>query len=246
MKCIVAITLLLSFIPLPGRCEAPITIYYVERIPYMYQAGDGHYGGLVLAPVELAFKKANIPYVIEKLPAKRHLIYLKENRPNICAVGWYKNPEREKFAKYSKAIYQNKSRIAIARNDNDAIVSGKTLEAVFENPDLTLLVKDGYSYGAYIDDKIAKYRPNTHKTTEENLHMIKLIHAGRYDYFFLSEEEADALIPRTGLYRSDFKYIHFEDIPVGLKRYILFSKQVDDKIVERINNAIDQIVKIDP
>ena len=68
--------------------------------------------------------------------------------------------------------------------------------------------------------------------------MINMILARRADYFFISEEEADALIPKAGLNKADFKYIRFLNMPTRLKRYILFSRQVEDELVEKLNAAI--------
>jgi len=225
-----------------GYCAEPITIGYVNRIPYFYMDQGGKFTGVMAKPVTAAFKKAGIPYKLRELPAKRILIYLKNRRPNFCSMGWYKNPEREKFATYSLPVYRNKSRIAVTRHDNDLIISNKTLAEVFKIPGIKLLKKDGYSYGKFIDQQIAMHEPETIITTMENDQMLKLVFCSKSIYFFLSEEEADALIPMAGYNPSDFKYIHFSDVPVGLIRYVLFSKQVDPAIVEKINLAIKEIV----
>lgn len=226
-----------------ANCAEPITIGYIDRIPYQYISKDGLLKGVVAEPVIAAFKKTGIPYQLKQLPAKRILVYLKENRPQFCSIGWYKNPEREKFAIFSIPVYQNKSRIAIARHDNHLIPSNKTLAEILKIPGINLLTKDGYSYGKFIDDQIARHNPKTITTSMENDQMLMMVIRGNNNYFFMSEEEADALIPITGHNRSDFKYIHFSDIPVGLKRYILYSKQVDKSIVDKIDQALKQIVR---
>jgi uncharacterized protein (TIGR02285 family) len=244
MKIFPVIFLILFLFPQNSFSGTPITIYYVDRVPYHYMDDNGKVVGIVATPAIKAFQKAGVPYVLKELPAKRILVYLKENRPNICGIGWYKNPEREKFAKYSLPVSQNKSRIAVTRKSNTLIPSGKTLETVFKMPKITLLIKDGYSYGNYIDEKIRLFKPNIYKTTQENDQMLEMIFRGSNNYFFLSEEEADALIEQSKYQKEDFKYIRFSDIPVGLKRYILFSKQVDDQIINRINKAISQDVHL--
>lgn len=226
-------------------CNDVITIYYLNRIPYFYKTEAGEHKGLVMEPVIRVFKKAGIPYNLKELPVKRILSNLKENQPNICSIGWYKNPEREKFVQYSLPVYQNKSRIAITKHDNTLIPSGKTLDEVFKISGITLLINDGYSYGKFIDEKITAFKPKTYVCTIKNDQMLKAVFIGTNKYFFLSEEEADALIPGAGYQRSDFKYIHFSNVPTGLKRHIIFSKQVDDKIISRINKAIqeDQLIQ---
>jgi len=219
----------------------PLTVYYLERVPYFYTFEDG-VRGLVVDRVKLVFEKAEIPIKWKLLPAKRHMKFLKANKEKFCTIGWYKNDKRMKFAKYSEYIYQNKTRIALAKADNDKIRSGLTLDDVFLNTQLSLIVKDGYSYGSFIDKKIAKYNPVRQKVTVENISMIRMIHKGRADYFFTSEEEADILIPETGFKRDDFQYVKFSNMPAGLKRYILYSKKVENDIILKVDEAIRKYI----
>lgn len=218
-----------------------ITIHYHERPPYYV---TGHFGvyGICADPAKLVFNKAGIPFHWQKTPAKRQLDIIKSNRAKECLLGWFKNKEREKFAKYSLCIYQDKPAIALARFDNQKIVSGRFIEAYFSNPNLTLLRKDGYSYGRFVDKKIAEFNPEQKITIAENVGMLKMIHAGRADYFFIGEDEAEVLIASSGLPKTDFKYVRFSDMPEGNKRYILFSKKVEDEVVHKINTAIKKYI----
>lgn len=228
----------------PSHCrswdEEPLTIYYLERVPYYSTQDDGTARGLIADRVRLVFEKANIPIRWESLPAKRHMLYLHNNRGKFGTIGWYKTEDRLKYAKYSEPIYQNKTRIALARKDNKKMVSGLLLGEVLANPHLTLLLKSGYSYGTYIDDAIAQFKPNRKEVTTDSVGMIKLIHGRRYDYFFTSEEEVEALIPTAGYLMEEFQFIHFSDAPPGLKRYILYSTNVDDALIHAVDAAIKQ------
>ena len=214
-----------------------ITLHYNERPPYYMTGSLGVYG-LCVDPVKLAFNRAKIPFRWEKTPAKRQLDIVKSNRSKDCLIGWFKNSEREKFAKYSHFIYQDKPTIALARMDNDNIISNGTLDGTLLNSDLVFLRKNGYSYGPLIDTKITRLTPRQEMTNAENIGMLKMIHSKRVDYFFISEEEATALIATSGLLKTDFKFIRFTDIPKGNKRYLLFSKQVADEVIEKINSAL--------
>lgn len=107
------------------------------------------------------------------------------------------------------------------------------------DPGLILVLKDGYSYGSFLDEKIAEYCPNCLKVTVENLSMLEMIYKKRVDYFFIAPEEADGLISSSGLAKEEFKYIHFSDMPMGEKRYILCSQQVEDEVIEKLKVAID-------
>lgn len=217
--------------------EDIITIHYHERPPY-YMTGPLGVYGLCADPAKLAFKHANIKFQWAKTPARRQMDILKHNNSTDCLLGWFKNPEREKFAKFTHPIYQDKPTIALARADNNKLQSNKSLEEIFRNPDLILLRKNGYSYGEFIDTKIAKLNPRQVMTNAENIGMLKMIHSRRADYFFISEEEAIELTASSGLLQADFTFIRFANIPQGNKRYLLFSQRVEDPVIEKINTAL--------
>jgi polar amino acid transport system substrate-binding protein len=217
--------------------EQIITIHYHERPPYYVTGPLGVYG-LCVDPVKKAFLAADIPVKWVKTPAVRQLDILQYDGKNNCIIGWFKNPAREKYAVYSHYIYQDKPTIALARADNHRMVSGRPLEETVKNPDLVLLQKQGYSYGQFVDDMIAAYHPKQQIITAENIGMLKSIHAGLADYFFIAEEEARELIRTSGLPADDFTSVRFSDVPMGNKRYLLFSRKTDQTYIEKINAAI--------
>lgn len=231
--------------PNPQTGNDMITLHYHERPPYYVTGPLGVYG-LCSDPAKLVFKKAGIPFRWKKTPAKRQLDIIKRNRSRDCLLGWFKNSEREKFAKYSLYIYLDKPAIALARADNRKILSGRPLEETFSNANLILLRKDGYSYGQFVDAKIVEFNPRQELTNAENVGMLKMIHSKRADYFFISEEEAAELTASSGLPMTDFKYIEFSNMPEGNKRYLLFSKKVKDEVIEKIDAAIKKYVHAKP
>lgn len=216
----------------------PIIVYYEERVPYVIKTADGSLSGLVGKPAIFAFKNSLIPYELKPLPVKRQISYLKRNHGRLCLMGWYKNKERESFAQYSHFVYQDKIRVGIGREDNSLLTSGGTVGHTLSKPFIRVLVKGGYSYGSFLDTQFAKYKPTLEVTTSDSIKMLKMIHAGRADIFFLAQEEADALIPETGLPKADFSYIVFTDMPPGHKRYLLFSRQVERETIQLLNKQL--------
>lgn len=229
--------------PTPTLDNSLITLHYNERPPYLVTTESG-VGGLTGDPATLVFEMSNIPYKWQQTPSKRQIYLLEQDRGRDCAVGWFKNVEREKFAKYTLPIYQDMPQIALARADNDNIPADTTVDDIFSDPRLNLLVKDGYSYGDYIDGKIKEYDPIRTVTTVENSEMLRMVYARRADYFFIAPEEANGLITASDFDLQDFKFVHFRDIPSGELRYILCSKQVEDWIIDRLNTAIQQFVTL--
>ena len=80
--------------------DSPIFLHYNERVPYLITTPDGVVG-LTASQAALVFKKAGIPFKWKKTPSKRQMIVLKNNENCDCLVGWFKNPDREKFCKYT-------------------------------------------------------------------------------------------------------------------------------------------------
>ena len=226
-----------------SRCLAEdcgsVVVHYHERIPYAHSTGNS-VEGLTATPADSAFKKSRVPFEWKNTPSKRQMVIIEENNGCDCAIGWFKNPDREKFAGFTRPLYQDKPQIALARADNAKLHNGMTVDSVLSNPKFILGIKDGYSYGSFLDGKILQHKPVTDGTTGENINMLNKIHAGRFDYFFIAPEEAESLIESSGLPKQDFQYVIFSDMPDGEKRYIMCSRKVRNEIIEKLNSAISE------
>lgn len=218
-----------------------IIIHYNERPPYMFK-DDGEVEGLTANPVNTVFNKVGLPYRWVKTSSKKQMVLLEKDKGRNCLVGWFKNSEREKFAKYTHHIYQDRPQIAITRMDNKKIKEQITVDEILANPDLVLLTKEGYSYGQYLDKKFDIHKPNKLDIVEDSTVMLKLLYMKRSDYFFVAPEEAEGLIKAAGYSREDFRFISFPDMPSGEKRYILLSQQIEDFIIDELNLAIEELV----
>ena len=237
MKAIRVIFIACLIAPFPALSES-VLVLFNERVPYLIYENK-RLSGLTGTPAVRAFNGTGIKYKLKKIPSKRQMEMLKANSGKYCLIGWFKNPKREVFANFTKSIYQDKPTIAITKLGNEKVENNKTLSNTIGNKNIKLLVKDGYSYGEFIDAKIAKLAPKVTKTTAENIAMLKMIHEGRADYMFTSKEEADGLIQASNLPASDFKIIHFSDMPQGNKRYILCSKKVAKETIFKLNSYIN-------
>ena len=232
----------------PGEANAPmsemkagdaIALHYFERVPYMH-ATDGVVVGLVADPAQEAFERAGVPFYWRETPPKRQLYIIHQNTGRDCLVGWFKNAERERIGKFTLPIYQDEPTVALARSDDERLVSGGKVEDLLADRDLVLLVKDGFSYGRFLDGLIASLSPRRITTTVGNVEMLKMIQAGRADYLFVAPEEAETLIMTAGFAARNFQIIRFSDMPPGEKRYIWCSRQVEDEIIARLDEAIRQ------
>ena len=215
--------------------EDKIKILYHERPPYVVTDSNGVVSGITANVVNKAFQNAKIAHFWQKIPSKRQIMILKKNKGKNCLVGWFKNSNREKFAKFTKSIHQDESIVGLSLFSNTKINSGQTIEKVFQNKDLTLLIKSGYSYGLFIDNLIKKYNPNHDEVTVENINMLRMINLARVDYFFTTKEEMKSLIKSAGYSLHDYKFIEFSNMPLGNKRYILCNLKVEDETMDKLN-----------
>lgn len=218
--------------------QEPITLHYNERPPYLVSQADGSVAGLTATPASTAFTRADIPFVWMQTPAMRQWQLLKANQGRDCLVGWYRNKARERIAKFTLAIYRNGRTLALASKRNPLLQNNTGIEALLKNRELTLLVKDGYSYGAYVDQLIARLKPVTYSVTQESDYMLQMLENGEHNYLFTTEEEAVSLIERQGKRKADFQFLFFEGMPPGETRHILCSRRVENVLIERLDRAL--------
>ena len=239
MKPIRDVLLSLSLL-LPNPCAAAdrIVLYYNVRPPYLVPMADGSVSGLTGTPADHAFKAAGIPFVWSKMPTNRQLLNIKTGVDTDCGIGWFKNREREQFAKFTKAIYRDSPTVGLA-NKSYGLRQGASLQQALMANGARVLAKDNYSYGPFIDGLLSRLRPDIVRTTNENSLMVEMIRLNRADFMFVAEEEADFLVQQAGSSINEFRLIHFSDMPPGEKRYIMCSKRVPDDVIDRLNKAID-------
>lgn len=216
----------------------PVNLYFFERPPYVVQhAGSDEVTGLTASPAAQAFKAAGIAYRWVMMPTVRQLVTLKDdNTRPACAVGWFKNPEREQHFKFTKPIYRDHPTVGLAASDFPFY--RPTLADTLRQPGLQVLVKDGFSYGPVIDGLLAQTKVDRVVTSAESIPMIYMVSAHRAHFMFAAEEEAAFLVEQSGVPPQQLRVLHFVDLPPGERRHILCSKAVPDETIERLNKAI--------
>lgn len=210
---------------------------YSLRPPYLLQTAGGMPGGLIGTPAVAAFQAAGIDVVWTQLPTNRQLAMIKDPAAHSCALGWFRTPERERYAKFSKAIYRDKDWVLLARTDFDP-GEGYTLEGLLMRPSTRVLVKDNYSYGAHIDALMARLKPNVAVSTANTAQMLQSVSAGAVDFTYLSLEEAQYLLAQDGAAVKKLRMLQPKDMPRGGERYIMCGKGVPDDVIARLNKAI--------
>ncbi|NQV98448.1 MAG: transporter substrate-binding domain-containing protein [Rhodospirillales bacterium] len=227
-----------------ASAEPTLKLVYADRLPYYITTSDNRVDGLVAGVVARALDKAGIAYRWESQPPKRQLETIRRDLDRVCSPGWFRNPERETFAKFSDPVYQDLPQIAIIRGDDRAMFGKPTLDALFLNRDLWFGVKQGYSYGAYVDSLISKYAPNVRRSPQDALGMVRMLLARRFDYTLAAPEEFTSLVAQMRSNGQNILAIELKGAPPGNTRYLMCSKKVEDSLLAGFNDALSQGLKL--
>jgi hypothetical protein len=109
---------------------------------------------------------------------------------------------------------------------------------ILNKKNIKLLIKDGFSYGKYLDNNIAKYQPTTISSLTTNHNMLNMIKNKRADYMLISYEEAYNLFQTDITLEKNMKIRYLTDIPKGNKRYLMCSQKVPDSFINKINKFL--------
>jgi polar amino acid transport system substrate-binding protein len=221
----------------------PVQLHYFERPPYMSSYGTDKASGLTASFAEAVFAHAGIAITWTQTPAKRQLWLIEKNIGQDCGVGWFKTPERLQFAQFSLPIYRDQPSVLIARNQY--VVNGTTLAAIFSDPKGRVLLKDGFSYGDYINGQLAKAAIRMQSIAQETATMLKMLEADRADLMIASREEAEYLL-HIGRWAGNetnkqLRIITLSDTNQGDERYLMCSNKVSAATMTAINKAILQL-----
>lgn len=212
-------------------------IVYEQRAPYVENTKNS-VKGLVATPAIKALEKAKINYILKEKPSKRHLYEIKSNTNMMCALGWFKTPEREKFAKFTLPLYQDDPLGIVSRKENHKKFENIDINQLLQDKSLSLLTKASYSYGIFLDEKIIQNKVDKREVYSDNSKMLTLIEAKRADYMFISKEEADLLFKKNKY--KDLQFYKIKNMPKGSNRYLICSKLVSDNIIEKINKYLKE------
>ena len=234
-----------------------IILHYIERPPYfILEEGTNKLNdGIIYNLAVKILTTAKIQYEFNNVPFIRSIIEIKENKIKICSPSALKNKEREEFAYFSKPIFQDKKTVIIIRKNDDRFKKYSITDEILKDSNFIILLRIGFSYGVYLDNKVLKYKnivlselhPNKQKGTlfssENNNSMLNDILEKKADYMFMGRNEAEYLIGKKSEFKKLLTIKQLRDQPEGEKRYFMCSKSVGIDKMNKINKAISKIVK---
>jgi len=229
--------------PFAARAEEPLTVYYMERPPY-YVTENGQARGTLNAIAEKVLTAAAIPYRFDVLPAKRILEILAQPDAYACSVGWFKTPEREAYARFSRPIYQNRPILPLARRDAAVAMQGMNLDDILADKRFVLGALDGFSYGTGLDARIAEAGSRVYRFSGTQKQLVRMLAAGRIDYMLVSPEETPLLLADAGITPDMLSLVEVDKAEPGNLRHLMCSKAVPEETMRRMNEAITRFALV--
>lgn len=227
-------------LPAVAAAAPPLELQIVHFPPYMLVLPDGVMDGIAVRPALAAFKKAGIEVTLREVPALRQLQRLKSNQERLCSVGWYKNRERQQFAKYSEALSQDTPWAAYASLPA-APVGELSVRAILANEQLTVLLKAGFIYGDYLERELVGARARLQHTHADMPQVLRMIDVGRAQLTFAPIEVIQYHLKSSPASAGETQIITFAEMPAGYKRYLMCSQQVEDSLLARFNAALAKL-----
>lgn len=217
-----------------------ITVAWRDKAPYHYME-NGVEQGFLLKRARQVFDSADVPSRFVEEPAKRIWSNFAGGASSYCSIGWYKLPERETLVQFSEPFHTDRPHtLLVAPDAVRQVRSHASLASLLTDRGLTLGVVDGVSYGPEIDGMIRNTQNQVDRKTVTPALMTRSVAAGRVSFMFIDRDDYEYVRERDEAMRAAVQ-IDFSDMPRGLNRYIVCSKDVPREVMARLNRAIEKL-----
>lgn len=221
--------------------EKTLTILAFHRPPYYILEKNRPAEGILVEITEKALTTAGIPHVFVEAPPKRILNIIETTQEYACSVGWFKTGERERFARFSDPIYVGQPMGAAMRPELVETLPEPPTIAGLMQKNLRLGLRGGFSYGEWLDARLAGHRGVTDLSVTENEQLLEMVARDRIDYTLIDPEEYAWLVSRHKEFQTDTTFVALRDIPPEVPRYLMCGRCVPPEVISRINAALARL-----
>ncbi|HCR12715.1 transporter substrate-binding domain-containing protein [Solidesulfovibrio sp.] len=219
--------------------DTPLTLLVFDRPPF-YRMKDGRPDGGFLLDNTLAFlERAHIPYVVEEMPPGRVLSTFLSRDAEACAVGWFKTPDREAFARFSAPIYRNRP-LAVAVSAGACPDKATLADFLAAKPHWGL--RNAFSYGPQADALLAALPEGRLHRLSDPARMLPLLAIGRLDAVLIEPEEFSWRTGQDKDLAAAVRLCPLADAPPGNLRYVMCDGSVSPEILARLDAAIGEFM----
>ncbi|MGV7207148.1 substrate-binding periplasmic protein [Oxalobacteraceae bacterium A2-2] len=228
----------LACLCLGARAAEPVyTVAWRDKPPYHY-VENGVSKGFLLERVKAVFAAAGLKIRLVNEPQKRIWTKLQHGADHYCSLSWHKLSERATVAQYSNPLHQDQPQtVLIAPGAVAQVKAHPTLATLMADPALTMGVIDGLSYGPVLDEMIAASQNQIMRRTVDTMLMMRMVSVDRASYMVTDRYDWEYYRRNNKDNRLPLRY-DFPDMPPGLKRHIVCSRDVPAAIMARINHGI--------
>lgn len=239
MTAMTAMAAVILLTPALASAAQAVRMMFREKPPYSYTE-NGVQKGFLLEYTNKITKQAGVAATFEVLPTKRIFAELEANTEAICTFGWYKTPDRERYAQFTAPIVTDRPHIVLASSASaKTIKKHKTLKSLFADPQRTMTIVEGTSYGTALDTMLGTSKTTMDRTTGSPIQAALKVAAQRVEFMLIDQDDFEHLLATEPSFRTaKLVKITFPDMPAGLKRYLLCSQQVPQDVIKRFNAAI--------
>ena len=234
--------LFIAAIVLIGFCQdahadsnvKPLRILYFERPPFHF-TNEGHFQGELVGPVNEALERLGISYIWQNVPAKRIFDDIKQGG-RVCSPGWIKTPQRESFAKFTRAFFEAPKGYALVSDDIQTPERASLVSLLALVPNL--FVKDGLAFTPFIDGLISDIaKGRLHRTTFENEIIAKFVAEDKNAMMLVDGAELNYLI------RPDLHAVELTDVFDIPPLRMMCSKDVTDLEMAQLDEQLPHLYK---
>ncbi|WP_342131298.1 substrate-binding periplasmic protein [Hydrogenophaga sp. OTU3427] len=218
-----------------GTPAEPLRLLYQERPPYTALRPDGTVEGLLATPLNQALQRAGVAHRWEIMPSQRHMLLVQTGDAPVCGVGWFRNPEREALGRFSRPIYRDLPMAGLVRAEVE-LADGASMAKTLEARRLTLLTKEGFSYGAQIDRWLQTLPVKRVSTGNEPPQLVRMLLAQRAEWMIVAPEEGQLLMAQHP--PGSLRLVQFADVGPGLERHLYCNHSVPAELLRRVDEAL--------
>jgi uncharacterized protein (TIGR02285 family) len=221
-----------------------LTVAWRNKPPLHYME-NGEEKGILLLRARQVFATAGLTTHFVEEPAKRIWNNFTIGTRNYCSFGWYRIPEREPLVQFSTVFHSDPPHTLLVSPEAVAQVQAhKTLESLLSDPTLTLGVVDGVSYGPELDALIKRSHNMIARSTVAPMVMARMVAGHRASFMLIDRDDWEYLKDKEDGVQS-LKQMDLREMPAGLNRYIVCSKDVPQAVMQRIDKAIAKVLALE-
>lgn len=217
-----------------------LSVYVMAKPPITRILADGRPGGPLVERLQQVAQLAGLQLRWEVVPLKRSLMELQRNELPICALGVFRNAERERWARYSRPLWQDDRQVLVARPEAAArLHQHASLREALLDPQLRLLLVDGVSYGVTLDSWIAAREVAPHRVPVGTDRVLGMLARGRGDFTISDPQEFHMTqSEQPDLRAAKLAAVALPGMPEGSTRHLICSLKVPTSLLQRIDAAI--------